>query len=176
MSHHKNVDAEFAYGAGQVNPAKAMHPGLVYDMDEFSYIRFLCKEGYDDALLAMILGNGNVNCSKLKPASGYDGINYPTFQLQVASGQHPVSAIFHRTVTNVGTAKTTYKVFVNSPKGLSVRVIPDTLKFKRLNEKKSFKVIVKGTHLGLERMLSAELAWHDSAHSVRSPIVVYRAD
>ncbi|KAE8727518.1 Xylem serine peptidase 1 isoform 2 [Hibiscus syriacus] len=41
-----NKDAEFAYGAGQLNPARAINPGLVYDIDEMSYVQFLCHEGY----------------------------------------------------------------------------------------------------------------------------------
>jgi len=47
MSHRVNKEAEFAYGAGQVNLTRTVNPGLVYDMDDFAYIQFICHEGYD---------------------------------------------------------------------------------------------------------------------------------
>ena len=41
MSSDLNPEAEFAYGAGQINPVKAVCPGLVYDISESDYVRFL---------------------------------------------------------------------------------------------------------------------------------------
>lgn len=38
MSPILNPEAEFAYGAGLINP------GLVYDISEADYIKFLCEE------------------------------------------------------------------------------------------------------------------------------------
>ncbi|XP_038684313.1 subtilisin-like protease SBT4.14 isoform X2 [Tripterygium wilfordii] len=55
MSRRMNNEAEFAYGAGQVNPARAISPGLVYDMDEMSYIQFLCHEGYNGSSLSVLI-------------------------------------------------------------------------------------------------------------------------
>ncbi|KAG0466593.1 hypothetical protein HPP92_018173 [Vanilla planifolia] len=45
MNSTKNADAEFSYGAGNVNPVAALNPGLVYDADEGDYVKFLCGEG-----------------------------------------------------------------------------------------------------------------------------------
>ena len=36
---------ELKYGAGQLNPAKARYPGLVYDVSERDYIAMLCAQG-----------------------------------------------------------------------------------------------------------------------------------
>lgn len=44
MSPILNPEAEFAYGAGLINPVKAVNPGLVYDISEADYIKFLCEE------------------------------------------------------------------------------------------------------------------------------------
>ncbi|CAL0301474.1 unnamed protein product [Lupinus luteus] len=46
LSPKTNHDAEFAYGAGQIDPSKAINPGLVYDANEIDYVRFSCGQGY----------------------------------------------------------------------------------------------------------------------------------
>ncbi|XP_058088112.1 subtilisin-like protease SBT4.14 [Magnolia sinica] len=175
MSSKKNMDAEFAYGSGHIQPARAVHPGLIYDANEISYIQFLCKDGYNGSMLQIILGNNAIDCSDVRVPPGYDGLNYPTMQYKVPSARHKVSAAFRRTVTNVGHKKSIYKVTVRAPKELSVMVKPDTLKFKRLHQKKSFRVLLKGSPLGKKMLRSAEIVWTDSKHSVRSPIVVYQS-
>ncbi|GLJ10273.1 hypothetical protein SUGI_0125170 [Cryptomeria japonica] len=38
----------FALGAGHVNPAAAMDPGLIYDLAPSDYIHFLCTLNYTD--------------------------------------------------------------------------------------------------------------------------------
>ncbi|KAJ6311826.1 hypothetical protein OIU77_013555 [Salix suchowensis] len=42
MSGGLDNDAEFAYGAGHINPVRAINPGLVYDAGPNDYIKFLC--------------------------------------------------------------------------------------------------------------------------------------
>ena len=51
MSAKKNPEAEFAYGAGNIDPVKAIDPGLVYDADEIDYVEFLCGQGYSTRAL-----------------------------------------------------------------------------------------------------------------------------
>ncbi|KAF6161087.1 hypothetical protein GIB67_007728 [Kingdonia uniflora] len=41
MNATKNPDGEFAYGAGQINPVKAINPGLIYDAYEDDYVKML---------------------------------------------------------------------------------------------------------------------------------------
>ncbi|RVX13628.1 Cucumisin [Vitis vinifera] len=38
--------SRIAYGAGNIDPVRAVHPGLVYDADEIDFVNFLCGEGY----------------------------------------------------------------------------------------------------------------------------------
>ncbi|KAK3031963.1 hypothetical protein RJ639_036898 [Escallonia herrerae] len=45
MSAKTNPDAEFAYGAGHINPMKAVDPGLVYDANELDYIKTVTNVG-----------------------------------------------------------------------------------------------------------------------------------
>ncbi|KAK8642547.1 hypothetical protein V6N13_011887 [Hibiscus sabdariffa] len=43
------------YGAGHINPSKAMDPGLIYDIDWQGYVDFLCGLGYNDSEMKAIL-------------------------------------------------------------------------------------------------------------------------
>lgn len=153
-----------------------MHPGLIYDLSTDSYISFLCKEGYNSTSLSLLIGGKqNHKCSDYKPALGTDGLNYPTMHIQLNNPQSRISAVFYRTVTNVGYGKTVYKAKVNSPSGLSVKVSPDTLAFTKSHQELSFKVEVKGRPMQNDtQILSALLEWSDSKHSVKSHILIYR--
>ena len=167
--------AELAYGSGQLNPTKALHPGLIYDMDNESYIRFFCTRGLDSSKIAKITGQ-NVNCSSFEPAKGADALNYPSMHIQLNNFKSKdISAVYYRTVTYVGEGKSVFKAKVHSPKGLSITVVPDTLIFSRPNQKKSFKVKLEGNFVEDESWyLSGSFVWGDSRHTVRSPILVYR--
>ncbi|KAL5568973.1 hypothetical protein UlMin_025548 [Ulmus minor] len=171
MSPDLNPEAEFAYGAGQINPAKAAYPGLVYDVDEIEYLYFLCEQGYSNKIVKIIAG-GNSSCPTKKGIDGtaYD-LNYPAFVLS-ASPSESINHIFHRTVTNVGSPTSTYKAKVIAPKGLKITVNPSVLTFKSLGEKLSYAVTVQGI-IDHKFMISASLVWDDGTFQVRSPIVVY---
>jgi len=95
--------------------------------------------------------------------------------IHLISSSDRISAVFHRTVTNVGFGNSTYKAKVTAPKDLSVKVIPDTLQFSQLHQKLSFKVVLKGPPMSEEAFVKfAYLEWNDSKHNVRSPILVYK--
>ncbi|PON85175.1 Subtilase [Trema orientale] len=175
MSRRVNPEGEFAYGAGQVTPRRALSPGLVYDMNDMSYIQFLCLEGFNGSSLAPLVGSKSINCSSLIPGLGYDALNYPTFQLTLNTKQKTTVGIYRRTVTNVGQAKSVYNATVKNPKGVEITVTPPVLSFSRTLQKRSFKVVVKANQKSfkIEEMVSGYLAWKSPRHVVRSPIVVY---
>ncbi|XP_040372091.1 subtilisin-like protease SBT4.15 [Rosa chinensis] len=172
----KPLEGELAFGAGQIQPIKAVHPGLVYDISMNDYISFLCKEGYNSTSIGKLIGGKKkYNCSDFKPAPGTDGLNYPSMSYLVRNPNSSISAVFLRSVKHVGYGKSVYKAKVTSPKGLSIRVTPSTLTFTKKHQKRSFTVVVKGgTMKGKTESLSALLEWDDGRHTVRSPIVVYR--
>ncbi|KAK4834634.1 hypothetical protein QYF36_025989 [Acer negundo] len=172
----KPEDAELGSGSGQINPRRAAHPGLVYDITMSSYISFLCKEGYNDTNIGKLIGGKEKQtCSSFKPALGTDGLNYPSMHTQLNVTASRISAVFYRTVTHVGFGNSVYNAIVTSPKGLSVQVLPSTLKFNKLHQQKSFKVVVKGGPMkNGTQILSALLEWSDSRHSVKSPILIYK--
>ncbi|KAF7138973.1 hypothetical protein RHSIM_Rhsim07G0022800 [Rhododendron simsii] len=173
MSSRTYKEAEFAYGAGQVNPTKALSPGLVYDMDEMSYIQFLCHEGYPGSSIAVLAGSKFINCSALLPGVGSDAINYPTMQLTLKSDQQPTVGVFRRIVTNVGPSQSIYNATVRAPQGVEITVKPMSLSFSRALEKRSFMVVVKANTIKGMEMRSGSLIWRSSRHTVRSPIVVH---
>ncbi|KAL3754124.1 hypothetical protein ACJRO7_001383 [Eucalyptus globulus] len=174
----KDEFAELSSGSGQINPVKAVHPGLVYDITMRSYISFLCKEGYNGTTIALLTGGQKkFNCSSFRPAHGTDGLNYPSMHLQLTDTNASISAVFYRTVTNVGSAKSLYKAKVTAPEGVSIQVVPDTLKFDKLHENRSFKVVVKGGRVKKgTRIMSGSLEWSDSRHRVKSPILIFTTD
>ncbi|KAK7256677.1 hypothetical protein RIF29_30133 [Crotalaria pallida] len=172
MSKRLNNEAEFAYGSGQLNPTRAVSPGLVYDMDDFGYIQFLCHEGYNGSTLSVLVGSP-VNCSSLLPGLGYDAINYPSMQLILQSNKDTTIGVFKRRVTNVGPAPIIYNAIIRSPKGVEITVKPTTLTFTRTMQKKSFTVVVKAKSMPSMQIVSGSLVWKSPRYVVRSPIVIY---
>ncbi|KAI3915341.1 hypothetical protein MKX01_035600 [Papaver californicum] len=169
MNNTKNSDAEFAYGSGQIDPVKALNPGLVYDADADDYVQFLCGIGYDSSKVKLIT---NSTCpSKGTTSHQPRNLNYPSFGAHVEAAEK-INLKFTRTVTNVGTTST-YKVKITSDDRITVSVEPKVLSFKLSNEKKSFVVNIVGDRLGSDEMATASLVWSDGVHTVRSPIVVY---
>nr|POE84449.1 subtilisin-like protease sbt4.15 [Quercus suber] len=171
----KDDKAELAYGAGQIDPIRALDPGLIYDISTFDYARFLCNEGYTGTLLRLFTGE-ITNCSSLPNIGGHDVLNYPSMYFQFTNPKSSITAIFHRTVTNVGPRKSIYKATVRAPKNLKVTVIPNKLTFSQLNQKKSFKVAIQGPPqllpINQTTSLSASLEWSDGTHRVKSPIFI----
>ncbi|ONK62144.1 uncharacterized protein A4U43_C07F820 [Asparagus officinalis] len=168
MKESKNIDAELAYGAGQINPTRALNPGLVYDAGEADYISMLCGQGYSTKKLRLVTGD-NSRCSATNNGTVFD-LNYPSFALSVESGKL-FSASFRRTITNVGLPKSMYRATVRNAGKLKIHVEPRLFSFKSLMEKQSFVLKVKG---GTARaIVSASLELSDGVHHVRSPIVVY---
>ncbi|CAI9091583.1 OLC1v1026650C1 [Oldenlandia corymbosa var. corymbosa] len=160
-----NKEAEFAYGSGQINPIKAVKPGLVYDSGEADYVSFLCGQGYNTTTLRLVTGDNTTSCTKTNNATVWD-LNYPSFTLSAKSGQ--ITRVFHRTVTNVGTPVSTYTAKISAPPGLKIEVKPSVLSFKSLGQKKSFTVQVTATIP--KTLISGSLVWDDGVHHVRSPI------
>ncbi|KAL6327029.1 hypothetical protein AAG906_013507 [Vitis piasezkii] len=168
MNVKTNTDLEFAYGAGHLNPVKAANPGLVYDAGAADYVKFLCGQGYSTENLRLITGD-NSTCTKATNGTVWD-LNYPSFALSISAGE-TVTRTFTRTVTNVGSPVSTYKVKVTAPPGLTVKVEPPVLTFKSVGQRQTFTVTA--TAAGNESILSGSLVWDDGVFQVRSPIVAF---
>ncbi|TYI20278.1 hypothetical protein ES332_A07G226500v1 [Gossypium tomentosum] len=154
----------FSYGSGHIQPNFAMDPGLVYDLSTKDYLNFLCTLGYNDTLISTF-SQDNYKC----PGSlNLANFNYPSITIPNLVGSITVT----RTVKNVGTPGT-YRAQVQKPVGISVKVKPKNLKFKKVGEDKTFIVslkVKKGE--AIKEYVYGQLIWSDHVHYVRSPIVV----
>lgn len=170
MDPKKNEDKEFAYGSGHINPVKAVDPGLVFDASEADYIYFLCKQGYNTTKLRLVSGD-NSTCEGIVPGRTWD-LNYPSLTAAIEDGQK-ISAIFTRTVTNVGSPNSTYQAAVYMPYPLTVTIEPQALSFSAIGEQQSFAVKVSGPEITQQPIVSGSIVWEDGVHEVRIPLVVY---
>lgn len=170
MDPGKNNDAEFAYGAGHINPIRALSPGLIFDACEKDYVDFLCKQGYNTSTLRLVTGDSSTCPNTTTIGKAWD-LNYPSFALSVIDGQR-IWGVFPRTVTNVGVPNSTYYAYWNSSYPLAVTITPSVLSFSSVGETKSFNVTVSGGAIS-QQFISGYIVWKDPTHTVRMPLVVY---
>ncbi|KAI4305935.1 hypothetical protein L6164_029261 [Bauhinia variegata] len=163
-------DKEFAYGSGHLNPIEAVNPGLVYDLSRDDYVEMLCNIGYTTLKLRKITGD-NSTCGGSPHRSSVRDLNYPAIAMRVHPLQ-PFKISFRRTVTNVGSANSTYKANILEGSKINITVVPNVLSFKFLKEKQSFVVTIIGEKIHVESIVSSSLIWTDGIHCVRSPIIL----
>jgi hypothetical protein len=161
----------FALGAGHVNPNRALHPGLVYDVGVQDYVNLLCALNFTQKNIAVVTRSSFNDCSK--PSLD---LNYPSF-IAFFNGENSSAKTnqeFCRTVTNVGERQATYVASITPIKGFRVTVIPNKLVFDEKNERLSYKLRIEvATTTKLKKVDFGYLTWMDrKKHVVRSPIVV----
>ncbi|KAK6256577.1 hypothetical protein QUC31_000036 [Theobroma cacao] len=156
------------FGAGHINPNKAMSPGLIYDIDWQGYVDFLCGLGYNDAEMRAILRQSQWNCSQ----EGTD-LNYPSFVAIFGNnGSSPNVKNFTRVVTNVEDDQSVYQAVAETPNGMSIRVEPGTLTFTKKYQKQTYVVSVEMDSKA-PPVAYGYLKWIDqNNHVVASPVVV----
>jgi hypothetical protein len=149
----------FAQGAGHVNPAKFLDPGLVYRSGGFNaYFAFLCGTG--QLVSAGCAGN------TIAP----NELNLPS----MAIGGMPGIQTLHRKVTSVGSTSETYTASVTGLAGLTVAVSPSSFTVAPgADADYSATFTFSGTtaQLGVYAKGSITLTG-DKGHVVRIPVVV----
>lgn len=96
--------------AGHVSPRRANDSGLVYDIQPNDYILYLCGLGYTNQQVSSIVGR-KVVCWKVGSIAKPQ-LSCPSFAVTL---EEFTSQTYTRTVTNVGTANSTYVVEVDTP-------------------------------------------------------------
>ena len=149
----------FEFGAGHIQPSKAVDPGLVYDATYDDYLVFLCRSSGNRL-------DQSFNCPLNSPSPS--SLNYPSLAIANLQGSVTVG----RTVTNVGAANSSYSVTVDPPPGYLVRISPETLRFSAVGEKQKFSIRVEAE--SSENVYAfGWYTWSDGIHQVRSPISVW---
>uniref|UniRef100_A0A2N9FAM7 Subtilisin-like protease fibronectin type-III domain-containing protein n=1 Tax=Fagus sylvatica TaxID=28930 RepID=A0A2N9FAM7_FAGSY len=157
------------FGAGHINPNKAMDPGLIYDMGFQDYIEFLCNLGYTKKQMSVLIRRTQWSCSH----KFIHDLNYPSFTAVLTNEtRYPVAMNFSRIVTNVGNEKAVYRAHLeNIPTGMRISVKPKILTFTRKYQNQSFVVSIE-LDREFPRVIFGFLKWIDQdSHIVSSPIV-----
>ncbi|APX04382.1 protease [Arthrobacter sp. QXT-31] len=147
----KNTDV-LATGAGQVDPARVLNPGLVYDAGSDDYLRFIQGTGMD-------LGIAGLGSTRPRD------MNVPSFSLGNLAGRIEVT----RTVTALTAG--TYRATARVP-GVKVTVTPSILTFGAAGEKRTFKVAFENQSAQLGEFTAGSLTWQGANKTVTSPIAV----
>jgi subtilisin family serine protease len=162
------------FGAGHVNPNKAMDPGLVYDIVAEDYINYLCAMNYTSQQFQIITGTSNFTCQY----ASLD-LNYPSF-LVLLNNTNTSTTTFKRVLTNVADNSSVYRAVISAPQGMKALVQPTTLIFSGKNSKAEFNMTVE---IDLEAASVTPqsdyfgnygfLSWYEvnGRHVVRSPVV-----
>ncbi|KAK0580953.1 hypothetical protein LWI29_008026 [Acer saccharum] len=165
-----NSAGPFAYGSGHVDPERAVDPGLIYDITEEDYLKYLCSLNYTSSEIALFT-DGTFTCPKNAAIQAGD-LNYPSFAFNFKGGVQNGSLEYKRTVTNVGIPTSCYAVQLEVPKGVSVIVKPKILSFNKLGQKLSYKVTVVGKSKTSSDSTFGSVTWVSGKFRVRSPIAV----
>ncbi|KAJ0610705.1 putative tripeptidyl-peptidase II [Helianthus annuus] len=165
LDETKNVASPFSRGAGDIDPNRAMNPGLVYDLTVNDYLDFLCTRGYSNTMIQKF-SDQPYQCPENNSILDF---NYPSITVHKLNGTATVT----RRLTNVGPPGT-YTVRVKSPDGISVDVKPNILVFEKKGEVQKFELTMKADGTSVIRdHVFGELIWSNGKHyHVRSPIVV----
>ncbi|KAF9602788.1 hypothetical protein IFM89_031557 [Coptis chinensis] len=162
------------FGAGHVNPNKAVDPGLVYDIEVEDYINFLCALNYTSQQIKVITRRSNYACDQ----ANLD-LNYPSFAVVLSNNTNTTTYSFKRVLTNVANSDSVYRAVIWAPSGMEVVVEPSTLTFGSKYTKAEFtmKVVVDvAGHSTQSGYIGKHgyLIWYEikGKHVVRSPIVL----
>ncbi|KAJ4903084.1 CO(2)-response secreted protease [Raphanus sativus] len=155
-------------GAGEIDPHRAINPGLVFETTTQDYLQFLCYYGYSQRTISKTLTKSTkFSCPKKTSHDLISNINYPSISIgNLRRGQRK---LIERCVTNVGVERNvTYVAHIEAPEGLVVKVEPKRLVFGENVDKISFKVWFYGEKSASKRYHYGSLEWSDGYHSVRS--------
>ncbi|XP_047980333.1 subtilisin-like protease SBT3 [Salvia hispanica] len=174
MGNDYDAATPLGMGAGQVDPNRALDPGLIYDAFPQDYVNLVCALNYTREQTQTIL-RSSYNCS-----SPSTDLNYPAFVALYDPQESRTlkTQRFRRTVTNVGEGRATYKVKVKKPKDTVITVSPERLIFRKKNEKRSYSLTIRYQTYEEYVINHGSITWieQNGNHTVRSPVVVTPAE
>ncbi|KAK8934311.1 Subtilisin-like protease SDD1 [Platanthera zijinensis] len=164
---YNNSGSLLAAGAGQLHPAGAMNPGLVYDIERKHFLPYLCGLGYSSTEVRAI-AKQMVSCDK---SMGAEELNYPS--ISVRFGSSPEKTVV-RTAKSVRKRSTVYWARIEEPKGVRMDLSRYELSFSRANQEESFKIKfrIQGPRPGRGHVSQGRLSWVSRTRVVSSPILI----
>lgn len=164
------VASPLGIGSGQVDPNRALHPGLVYDSSPQDFVNLVCSMNFTREQTQTII-RSSYNCTR--PSSD---LNYASFIALFSFEQRGMTFTkkFKRTVTNVGDGAATYRAKLEQPENATVKLWPETLVFRKKYEKRSYSLSIHYRGDIETPYRQGSLTWTDDTgkYAVRSPIVV----
>ncbi|XP_022881111.1 subtilisin-like protease SBT2.5 isoform X2 [Olea europaea var. sylvestris] len=155
----------FDFGAGFINPSKAIDPGLIFDIYFKHYVQFLCTvPGVDDMSVRRAVG---VGCPSKKTEWCSD-LNTASVTVSNLVGSRKVT----RRVTNVGELVEKYTVLVREPFGVNITVTPQSFKIS-VNASRHITLFLVATQMTNAYTFGEMMLEGNNNHVVRVPISVY---
>ena len=152
----------FDFGAGHIDPNKAVDPGLVYDVTADEFDAFACGTGSPAV--------SDTRCEALADAGlsfAAEQLNQPSIAVAGLASEHTVT----RRVTNVSDEAGAYTADVAAPPGMQVVVNPGSLSLGP-GESATFEVVMTYETGPLDLWRFGSLTWRSESHDVYSPIAV----
>ncbi|KAH6785105.1 hypothetical protein C2S51_037560 [Perilla frutescens var. frutescens] len=164
------VASPLGIGSGQVDPSRALDPGLVYDSSPQDFVNLVCSMNFSREQTQTII-RSSYNCSRAT-----SDLNYPSFIALFSFEQRGMTLTkkFKRTVTNVGDGAATYRAKLDQPENATVKIWPETLVFGKKYEKRRYSLSIHYRGDIDTPYRQGSLTWIDDTgkYAVRSPIVV----
>ncbi|KAG6425150.1 hypothetical protein SASPL_115576 [Salvia splendens] len=164
------VASPLGMGSGQVDPNRALDPGLVYESTPQDLADLVCSMNYTREQIRAII-RSSYNCSRRSP-----DLNYPSFIALFNFDQRgmTLTRTFKRTVTNVGSGAAKYRMKLEKPENSTVTVTPTTLVFGKKYEKRSYSLSIRYRGDIELTYRQGSLTWIEETgkYVVRSPIVI----
>ncbi|KAJ4746492.1 Subtilisin-like protease SBT2.5 [Rhynchospora pubera] len=156
----------FDYGAGAINAARAMNPGLIFDIQFENYVQFLYTvPGVDKGSVRQAVGVGNCPTVLMRWCSD---LNTPSVTIANLVGSRRVM----RRVTSVSTETEIYVALVKEPAGISVRVTPRVIRIGP-NESRGFSIKLEAREVTNAFTFGTVVLRGNKKHTVRIPLAVF---
>ncbi|XP_066379518.1 subtilisin-like protease SBT2.5 isoform X5 [Miscanthus floridulus] len=167
----------FDMGAGAVNAARALDPGLVFDAGYSDYLRFLCAvPGVDNAAVLRAVG---APCPPPPSPRAGMGAGVARWCSDLNAASVTVASLLgsrrvDRRVTSVGAQNETYMAYVRAPGGVAVRVSPSQFAIAP-GAARTLRIVFNTTAPGNAFSFGEVVLKGNKKHRVRIPLAVYPA-
>lgn len=170
-ANYESAAGPSGIGSGQVDPNRALDPGLVYDATPRDFVDLVCSMNFTTEQTKAIV-RSSYDCSNPK-----SDLNYPSFMAVYGAEDRgkKVTRRFRRTLTNVGNGAATYKVKAEIQDEITIKVSPRILKFRKKYEKLSYSLMLRFRPVsGVFTGGDGSVTWveENGNHTVRSPVEV----